>query len=261
MIRALRQKEAAAGLVGLGSIALIAILGALLAPKIGFEQSVDELARANTGTVIGWWAHAARDTLGAASIVAIIALLVGSLLGMGAAAGSPLTEWFLGRAVELFGMLPAVVLVALVEGTHRIPTLTAFVATMAVLRSLEMARVVRGRALQIMAEDFIVAARALGVSRWQLLRRHLLPHIVGPALVSALLSIATVVSLDAALSFLGLHSGEHFPSWGDMLGVAPRRGYWSLSVAAGAGVVATVTACFLLVDAISRKARIRGPQR
>jgi peptide/nickel transport system permease protein len=76
--------------------------------------------------------------------------------------------------------------------------------------------------LNVKAEDYVEAARALGNPPWRIAFSHILPNILPALLVQATLSIAAAIIAEAALSFLGLGQQPPAPSWGSMLNVAQR---------------------------------------
>ena len=65
--------------------------------------------------------------------------------------------------------------------------------------------------------DFVAAARALGVPEARIARRHLLPHLAGPIIVSASLDVGNIILLEAGLSYLGLGIRPPTPTWGNMI--------------------------------------------
>lgn len=67
-------------------------------------------------------------------------------------------------------------------------------------------------------QDFILAARVVGVGDWDVLRRHLLPNVLGPVSVAATLGMAEAILTEAGLSFLGLGVRPPTPTWGSMIG-------------------------------------------
>ena len=79
------------------------------------------------------------------------------------------------------------------------------------------ARVLRGRALAVRGQVFVLAARASGASDVAILRGHVLPHCVAPALVLATLGGGNAILMSAGLSFLGLGTKPPAPEWGNML--------------------------------------------
>ncbi|MFI5298678.1 MAG: ABC transporter permease [Polyangiales bacterium] len=123
-----------------------------------------------------------------------------------------------------------------------------------------IARVVRAKALQVVALDYFTAARALGQSPLRTITRHLLPNLVGPLLVLASNSIAAMIVAEAALAFLGLSVPPPAPSWGRMLDEG--RPYYSSApwlVAAPGGAILIAVLGFNLLgeglrDALDPKA-------
>jgi peptide/nickel transport system permease protein len=81
-------------------------------------------------------------------------------------------------------------------------------------------RIVRGQFLQLREADYVVAARVMGVRDRAIVLRHILPNSLAPLLVYASLGVASVVLLEAGLSFLGLGVQAPTPSWGNMLNAA-----------------------------------------
>ncbi len=81
---------------------------------------------------------------------------------------------------------------------------------------LTMARVVRGQVLSLKNQDFVLAARATGVSTPAIIFRHLVPNTLGPVIVYATLTVPSVMLTEAFLSFLGLGVQPPYASWGSL---------------------------------------------
>jgi peptide/nickel transport system permease protein len=79
------------------------------------------------------------------------------------------------------------------------------------------ARLVRGQTLALKEREFILAGRAIGVSRWRIYFKHLLPNMAGPIVVNASFGMAGVIMIESALSFLGIGVPVDTPSWGAMI--------------------------------------------
>jgi peptide/nickel transport system permease protein len=105
-----------------------------------------------------------------------------------------------------------------VFGEARSIVLIIFVLTL--FGWLGTARVIRGLVLSLRQQEFTDAARAVGVSDWRIMLRHLLPNALAPILVQVTLSVGGVIVSEAALSFLGFGIQEPTPSWGNMLSSA-----------------------------------------
>jgi oligopeptide transport system permease protein len=82
---------------------------------------------------------------------------------------------------------------------------------------LTMARIVRGQVMAIKQQEFVEAARALGLRRRRILFRHILPNLLGPIIVYATLTVPEVMLLEAFLSFLGLGVQPPQSSWGVLI--------------------------------------------
>lgn len=212
--------------------------------------------------VLAMTIHGARSILITTLGVLAIALALG--VPLGALAGrSNLADALLARAVEVSGALPSVVVVVALQAGRLAPDWLALVVVLGALRAVEIARLVRGEVLRVSGTDFVLAARALGASPVGLTRRHVLPHVWGPVTVTASLTAASVVALEAALSFVGLGLPAGVPSWGRTLGeLAQGGGAWAALGPVGA--IVTTTACLVIVaDALDDRlsARRGGPAR
>jgi len=153
-------------------------------------------------------------------LVGLVATIVSLLIGVsyGAVAGyfgGPADRMMM-RVVDIIYALPFmffVILLMVVFGRH---ILFIFVAIGAV-NWLDMARIVRGQTLSLRNTEFIEAARACGVGDWAIIRRHIIPNLLGLVIVYATLTIPQVILLESFLSFLGLGVQEPMSSWGALV--------------------------------------------
>jgi peptide/nickel transport system permease protein len=115
-----------------------------------------------------------------------------------------------------------------------------------------VSRLVRAETLTVREQDYVVAARALGTPPWRILRRHVLPNVIGPAIVSATLAIGNVILLEAGLSYLGIGVRPPIASWGSIIQDGAERvsDLWWLTVFPGLAILVTVFACNALGDAL-----------
>lgn len=88
---------------------------------------------------------------------------------------------------------------------------------------MQTARIVRGDILALKEREFILAARSIGTTPGKIIRRHLLPNVISPIMVSATLGLATAIITESALSFLGVGFPSDFPTWGKQLADAVDR--------------------------------------
>lgn len=171
----------------------------------------------SSGTSLAWTIQGLRGALGSAAAVLILALGVGVPLGIAAGYASPFADGVLARLVELLGAWPTLVVVAVVWSARGHPDMASFVLVMGLLRAVRTARLVRGEILRVGGEQFVLAARAVGLPAKTILRSHILPHTLAPVLTSAAFTAAAVVGLEAALGYLGVDLPASLPSWGALL--------------------------------------------
>lgn len=220
----------------LGLLALASLLGRALAP--GADVLQPHLGRASTSEWLSWWALATQNTLGIVLAATLLAALLGVGLGAASAYGDGGVTGLGLRFVEFIGAVPGLILIGILRLADPSGGVLGVLLTLTLLRTLEVAQLVRGHVLAVLPSDFVEASRAFGASRrWQL-RVHVLPRVVQPLGVNLLLGAGTLVGLEAALSFTGLGLPSRVPSWGGGLAVLAKGG----SGAALAGAVWTIGA-------------------
>jgi oligopeptide transport system permease protein len=157
-------------------------------------------------------------------LVGIIATLVSLLIGVsyGAVAGylGGRIDNLMMRVVDVLYSLPYIIVVIVLLALFRSQTprgqmILLFVALGSV-SWLTMARIVRGQVLSLKNEEFVLAARATGVSTPRIIFRHIVPNTLGPVVVYATLTIPTVMLTEAFLSFLGFGVQPPLASWGTL---------------------------------------------
>ncbi len=194
--------------------------------------------------------HGTRTSLIVASLSVLIAATVG--LGIGALAGyrGGLVDDALMRVTEIFQACPrfflAIVAVAFFGSGLNVLILVLGVTSWPVL-----ARVVRAETLSLREREFVEAARALGASDIRILVRHVLPSVLPAVWVVVSLLAASVILLEASLSFLGL-GDPNVMSLGYMANNAQRfiRVAWWMAVFPGIAIVIAVLGLSLVSDAV-----------
>jgi ABC-type dipeptide/oligopeptide/nickel transport system permease subunit len=194
--------------------------------------------------------HGARPALGLGLAVALFALVVGGACGVAAGLMGGYTDMLVARLVEIAGVFPAVVVIALGQSLLREPSLLWIAAVVAIVRSADTARLVRVLVLRALPEDSVEAARALGASPARIARSHLLPRIGSQVLASTVFSVGAVVLTEASLSFLGLGQRTQTASWGEMLSEVGLGAGPLLLVPAAAALAVTLGALCLVADAV-----------
>ncbi|MEP4197387.1 MAG: ABC transporter permease [Aliishimia sp.] len=108
-------------------------------------------------------------------------------------------------------------------GSPELGMFVLIVAIIGVTSWMQTARIVRGEVLALKEREFILAARSIGTSNASMIRRHLLPNVLSPIMVSATLGLATAIITESSLSFLGVGFPSDFPTWGKLLADAVPR--------------------------------------
>ena len=158
--------------------------------------------------------------------VAAVATLVSIVIGVvyGAVAGylGGHVDAVMMRFVDIMFALPYILFVILLMVVFGRNVILLFVGIGAV-EWLTMARIVRGQTLAIKGKEFIEAARASGVSRKDIILRHILPNVIGPVAVYVTLTIPVVILAESFLSFLGLGVNEPLTSLGVLISDGAHR--------------------------------------
>ena len=153
-------------------------------------------------------------------LVGLVATLVSLAIGVtyGAVAGyyGGVTDRIMMRVVDVIYALPFMFLVILLMVVFGRNIILIFVAIGAV-NWLDMARIVRGQTLSLKNTEFIEAARACGVDHKAIIRRHIVPNLLGVVMVYVTLTIPQVILVESFLSFLGLGVQEPMSSWGALV--------------------------------------------
>ena len=159
--------------------------------------------------------YGGRPILISAFAATLLALVVGTLVGLMAAYSRGKLDGFLMRSMDVLMALPQILL-ALVVVSMWGTSVTLIVLTVGIATVPRVARVVRGAAVSVVERDFIAAAEALGESRWWILRAELLPNVTGPLLVEANLRLAYSIAFVASIAFLGFTADPLAANWGLM---------------------------------------------
>jgi oligopeptide transport system permease protein len=153
-------------------------------------------------------------------MVGVVATLVSLLIGIayGATAGyiGGRTDHLMMRFVDILYAMPFMFFVILLMVMFGRNILLIFVAIGAI-NWLDMARIVRGQTLSLKHKEFIEAAEAIGVSSFNIVRRHIVPNLLGVVVVYVTLTIPQVILVESFLSFLGLGVQEPMTSWGALV--------------------------------------------
>ncbi|WP_084727273.1 ABC transporter permease [Rhodococcoides yunnanense] len=160
--------------------------------------------------------EAARTSLTISVCAALLAMVVGSAIGLLAGLEGGKVDSILMGGIDLLVSLPSII-VALGVVAIFSPTTTTLVIVLAVVSVPNFARVVRSRCLELREREFIMSARVSGVSTFRIAVRHLLPNVLMVITVQLSNTAAIVILMESGLSYLGLGVQPPTPSWGKMI--------------------------------------------
>ena len=196
--------------------------------------------------------------LGAVSVV--LAIVIGVSLGLLAGFAGGKLDAFIMRVADVQLSFPAILIALLINGVARavLPrgmhddvAVFVLIAAIALANWVQYARMVRGSTMVEKGKEYVQAARVVGVAPLGIMRRHLLPNVLGPVLVLATINVATAVITEATLSFLGVGMPPTKPSLGTLINVGQEfllSGEWWITIFPGAALVIMVLAINLLGD-------------
>ncbi len=249
--------------IALTIVAIAALLAPWLAP---FEPSaqLDIVALKNSAPSWSHWLgtdpysrdiasralFGARTSLGVATLSTTIATMIG-------------VAW--GATAAVFGGRMGPAMMSVVDVLRSVPRLLFFFGALVVLgvfNSVGLAlvlgasawagtsRLVFGRVAELNARPFVESARALGASRWRVLRQQVVPHLLGPLSASGVLLFADMLALESGLSFLGVGVRPPTASWGNMVqdAIPYLRSAWWLAAVPCVLLMTTVLAAATIAD-------------
>ncbi|MET7700809.1 ABC transporter permease [Streptomyces sp. NPDC005485] len=167
--------------------------------------------------------YGARVSLGVALAATVVQVLLGILVGVASGLGNRWVDLALSRLTDIFVAMPlmvmALALLSIVPTSFPRPVLVALVVGL-VSGWGTMAKMVRAQTLTLKELDYVSAARLSGWGSWRIARRELLPGLAAPVITYSALLVPQNISVEAALSFLGVGVKPPTPSWGQMLTAA-----------------------------------------
>lgn len=184
------------------------------------------------------------------SAVAIM-LVLGTSFGIMAALSGGRVETVMMRVLDIGMSVPRFLMLLAATSIADTPySLPQLILLIGVTGWFDIARITRGEVAEILARDWIFAARATGTGAARLVTHHIFPHVVPILIVMATFGIGRTVVLEAGLSFLGASSSG--ASLGHLLhdGFSPLGNRWWLTVFPGLAIVLIVLACNALGDAL-----------
>lgn len=222
--------------------------GAPIAPNTTFWFGADSIGRDQLSRLLYGGRVSLAVALGAVSIAGTLGFAAGLLSGY----FRGFLDLSLMRLVDFILSLPFLLVAIAVNRVIEDPALWTLCLLLGLLSWTTLGRVTRAKTLQARELEYVQAARALGAGHARIILRHILPNVLGPAIVIATTMIANMIIVESAMSFLGLGVRPPTASWGSMLRdgqeylqVIPR-----LMLVPGALIVATVFGFNLLGEGL-----------
>ncbi len=196
--------------------------------------------------------HGAPISLEIGLVSVALALTLGSLIGLIAGYSGGWTDNILMRLMDILLAFPSILL-AIGIVAARGPGLLNTMQAIGIVNIPIYARLARSVTLSIKEQEYITAARAIGVKPARMIARHVLPNSLSPIIVQGTLSIATAIIEAAGLGFLGLGAQPPTPEWGAMLSDGYKFltiGAWWVLLFPGLAIICTVLGFNLFGDGL-----------
>ena len=205
--------------------------------------------------------YGSRISLSIGFLVVLISVTLGTIVGVSSGYFGGIVDNTLMRIVDILIAFPALFLILIIIATFG-NSIFLIVITLSFTGWMGVARIVRSQVLSLKEQEFILAAKSLGLSNLRIIFRHLVPNTLTPVIVAATLRIGSIILTEAGLSFLGLGVQPPTPSWGNIIneGRDSLLNHWWISTFPGVAILTTVV-CFNLIGDGVRDAldpRMRG---
>lgn len=219
----------------------------LLAPSFEHWFGTDDFGRDILSRII----YGARISLWVGFFAVLGSSAIGSFLGLLAGYYGRWVDTIISRTFDIMLSFPSILLAIAVVSVLG-PSLRNALIAIAIINIPNFGRLVRSRVLSVKEEEFVMAAKAVGMNDRRIIFHHVLPNSLAPIIVQGTLAIATAILEAAALSFLGLGAQAPEPEWGKML--ADSRQYiiqapWTV-IFPGLAIMLTVLGFNLLGDGL-----------
>ncbi|MFH1258471.1 MAG: oligopeptide ABC transporter permease [Elusimicrobiota bacterium] len=223
------------------------LLARLQPPSVRHWLGTDDLGR----DVLSRMLYSSRISLAIGIIAVSIAALIGGLLGLAAGYFGRWWDSLIMRSVDIMLCFPTFFLILMVIAFLE-PSIYNVMIVIGLTSWPGVTRLVRGECLSIREREYVLAARALGLSTPRIIFVHILPNVFSPILVSATLGVGSAILAESALSFLGLGVQPPTPSWGNILTIGKDYIHiaWWLSLFPGLAILITVLAFNLLGEGL-----------
>jgi peptide/nickel transport system permease protein len=265
-MRIFRQRSAVVGLMLLGFLVLVAVFADVIAthdpiqPMLGIEAGAKPRQPpcihllgcpasqpehylgldGNARDVFSRVVYGSRVSLAVGFITVAWSIAVGMFIGALAGFLGGWTDNGFMRFMDLLLAFPALLLTIVIV-TILGKGLNNAMLAVGIVSIPIYARVMRSAVLTVRESDYVTAARALGDSKWSIVRRRVIPNSITPLIVQGTLGIGTAVLEIAALSFIGLAAQAPQPEWGVMIGNERNQLFTSPFLVFAPGLALTIT--------------------
>ena len=203
--------------------------------------------------------YGARISLVVGVVSVVLSVFAGVILGLLAGFLGGWVDAFLMRVCDVMLSFPAILVALLIAGVgralfpnaHNALAFGVLIIAISLTGWVQYARTVRGSTMVERNKEYVQAARVTGVGPLSIMRRHVLPNVMGPVLVLATIQVATAIITEATLSFLGVGVPPTSPSLGTLIQVGNNylfSGEWWIAVFPGAMLVLIALSVNLLGD-------------
>jgi len=202
--------------------------------------------------------YGARTAMLVAFFASFGAMIIGAILAHIAGYFGGMTDWIIGRLVDVWMSFPPVIL-SLILMVGLGVGLSKVILAIVLVDWTRFCRVLRSEVLIVTRNDYVAAARLLGFTHWQIIVREVLPATLPLLITLVSLEMAIAVVVEAILSFVGLGVGADQPAWGQMIADARQNVYqspWNLLLPIVA-IFLTVAAFNVLGDGLRRTLDVR----
>ncbi len=228
--RFLRNRLAIVGVIGLATMILLVVFASQI-ERYPYEQMDLRAAKSPPGadhwfgtdrTGRDIWSrtiHGGRVSLSVAAAATLLSTVIGMTLGATAGYYGGKADWIISRFTDIVLTLPPIVIM-LTLASFLPRSLVTLIVVIGGLSWPGTVRLVRGQFLSLREQEFVTAARCLGLSHRRIIFVHIMPNVIAPLVAMVSFTVGNAILTEAGLSFLGLGVAPPTPSWGNMLEAA-----------------------------------------